>query len=331
MRRLLWVIWAVVVLVSSGCARGGDPTPPGRSYQRVVVMSDVHLPGRNLLQKEQALATINGWPDVDLVVVTGDIVATAGDPAQYAAARSFFDRLTHPAAFVGGNHDYIYPDGYPVDPQTGSHLKEASPDLRRQKLERFKATWGLNELFYSRRMAGYLLVFLTADDLYSNHYAQMTGRQLDWLATHLRSHRDLPTIVFFHAPLAGTYASRSITQRKNPDSFNAEPAERIREILRGNPQVFMWVAGHLHIAPSNRDFNSAINRYDGRVWVIHTPDMNGSSLFGVNDAKSTAHATVWTHSLFLYPDRVVVKTYDHARGVWLDAVERVVAPPKLNP
>jgi hypothetical protein len=71
--------------------------------------------------------------------------------------------------------------------------------------------------------------------------------------------------------------------------------------------------------------------YGGRVWVIHTPDMNGSSLFALDDAKGTPHETVWTNSLYLYPDRVVVKTYDHARGIWLDAVERVVTPPKLNP
>jgi Icc protein len=331
MRRIvlgLWLVLTAIVLAGSGCAKAGDSAPPERGYQRLVVLSDVHLPGRILPQKEQALTTINGWPDVDLVVVTGDIVATSGDPAQYAAARRFFDRLTHPAAFVGGNHDYIYPDSYLADPRTGAHTKEASPDLRQQKLERFKTTWGLSELFYSRRVAGYLLVFLTPDDLSSTHYAQMTGRQLDWFESELRNR---PTIVFFHAPLADTYASRRITQRKNPDSFNAEPAERIREVLRANPQVFMWVAGHLHIAPSNRDFNSEINRYDGRVGVIHTPDMNGSSLFALDDAKGTPHETVWTNSLYLYPDRVVVKTYDHARGIWLDAVERVVTPPKLNP
>ena len=34
---------------------------------------------------------------------------------------------------------------------------------------------------------------------------------------------------------------------------------------------------------------------------------------------------VWTNSLFLYPDRVVVKTFDHAAGAWMPKLEREIA------
>jgi hypothetical protein len=316
-----------MLMIVCGCA-GAVGAPGMEFYQRVVVLSDVHLPGRNLPQKEKALAAIESWPDVSLVVVTGDIVATGGDAAQYAAARRFFDRLTKPAVFLGGNHDYIYPDAYPVDPTTGHHVKESSPEARRAKLERFKAAWGMPELYFSRRMAGYLLVFLTPDHLTSNDYARMTDRQLEWLSAELKGSPDVPTICFFHAPLAGTYASRRIVQSKSPDSYNAEPADRIREILRANPQVFMWVAGHLHIAPSNRDFADPINRYDGRVWVVHNPDMNGSSLFDANHLKSTSHQMVWTNSLFLYPDRVLVRTWDHSSERWMERLDRSIPVPQ---
>lgn len=327
MRSGRFAMWlAVGVLLVCGCA-GGNTAPGVKPYERVVVLSDVHLPGRNLPQKERALNSVEGWPDVSLVVVTGDIVATGGDPAQYAAARRFFDRLTKPAVFLGGNHDYIYPDAYPVDPKTGHHVKESSPEVRRAKLERFKETWGMRELYSSRRTGGYLLVFLTPDDLTTNDYARMTDRQLEWLSAELKGNPGLPTIVFFHAPLAGTYASRRIVESKSHDSYNAEPADRIREILRANPQVFMWVAGHLHIAPSNRDFADPINRYDGRVWVIHNPDMNGSSLFDVNDLKSTSHETIWTNSLFLYPGRVLVRTWDHSAGGWIERLDRTIPVP----
>lgn len=33
---------------------------------------------------------------------------------------------------------------------------------------------------------------------------------------------------------------------------------------------------------------------------------------------------VWTNSLFLYPDRVVVKTYDHGKGAWMRKLEREI-------
>ena len=57
------------------------------------------------------------------------------------------------------------------------------------------------------------------------------------------------------------------------------PAGKIREILLKNKQVFMWVAGHLHIAAPSKSFNSEINLYEKQVWVIHNADMNGSSIF----------------------------------------------------
>ena len=111
---------------------------------------------------------------MDLVAVFGDIVATGGNKEEYAAARAFFDRLDKPAAYIGGNHDYIYPDDYPVNPETRHHLKNPSAEERKRKLERFKETWGLPEIFYSKRARDYLLVFLTADDLDSNNYCEMT-------------------------------------------------------------------------------------------------------------------------------------------------------------
>jgi hypothetical protein len=90
----------------------------------------------------------------------------------------------------------------------------------------------------------------------------------------------------------------------------------------------MWVAGHLHIAPTNRDFKSTINLYQNQVMVVHNTDWDGNSIFNEADLKGTKHDTIWTNSFFLYPDRVVVKTYDHKQGVWLTNLERVIISPK---
>jgi 3',5'-cyclic-AMP phosphodiesterase len=325
--RWVWVIASSAAIILTGCSKNATPTQSITDPYQIVVLSDVHLPGKNLQQKESALSTIQKW-DVDLVVVTGDIVATGGDPSQYAAAQKFFDRLTKPIAYIGGNHDYIYPDTYPVDPNTGHHVKETSPDQRKQKLDRFKKNWRLEELYYSRILGEYLLIFLTPDELSTNNYAQMTDQQLEWLKAELKNNSVRPTIIFFHAPLEGTYSSIQITQSKSPDSYNAEPAGAIRRILSQNPQVFLWVAGHLHLAPSNKDFNSEVNWYENRVLVVHNPDMNGSSIYNRTDTKSTLHQNIWTNSLFLYPDRVVVKTYDHTKGEWIVSLTRIVTVPK---
>jgi Icc protein len=39
--------------------------------------------------------------------------------------------------------------------------------------------------------------------------------------------------------------------------------------------------------------------------------------------------TIWTNSIFLYPDKIVVKTYDHKRGAWLPDFDHTVLPPPL--
>jgi len=262
-----------------------------------------------------------------MVAVTGDLVATGGSPEQFAAAKRLLSALNKPLRVVGGNHDYIYPDSYPKNPATGHTLKEASPEARKKKLELFKKTWGLEELYYSQRMGKYLLVFLTPDHPVSNHYSQMTDRQLEWFAAELGRNKGVPTIVFFHAPLEGTYRSQYVAKATTPDSYNAEPAEKIRAILLQNKQVFMWVAGHLHIGAPSKSYSSPINLYEKQVWVIHNADMNGSSSFSEEAIKMTKHDTIWTNTLLLYPDRVIVKTYDHKQALWLKDLERTIKIP----
>ena len=314
-------------LLLTACASVTKPESD-RNYQQIVILSDTHLPGNILPAKGKALETINSWTDVDMVVVTGDVVAKGGTAQEFAFAKQFLAGVSKPLRVIGGNHDYIYPDSYPANPATGHTLKEASPEARKNKLELFKATWGLPELFYSERMAGYLLVFLTPDDLVSNNYTQMSDRQLAWLDAELGRNKGVPTIIFFHGPLEGTYATQRILKATTPDSYNAEPARKIREILLKNSQAFLWVAGHLHLAPSNESFNAKINLYEQQVWVIHNADMNGDSIFSDTDMKKPPkHDTIWTNSIFLYPNRVIVKTYDHKLGSWINGLDRTIAAP----
>jgi predicted MPP superfamily phosphohydrolase len=114
MKKNLLILSAALAIAAgialAGCGKAYKTDAPDKGYFQVVVLSDVHLPGNILPQKEKAVATINSWPEVDLVAVTGDIVATGGDGEQYAFAQRFFANLKKPKAFIGGNHDYIYPD-----------------------------------------------------------------------------------------------------------------------------------------------------------------------------------------------------------------------------
>ena len=289
------------------------------AYFRLVLLADCHLPVRSrevpeaarqqkiIRAKEKVVADINAWDDVAGVVVLGDIAAEVGNDQEYAFAKEFFAKLKKPAYFIAGNHDYLYSDGR----SAGGKLTRGDERSKKEKLQRFSDTFS-SELYYSRRIGRYLLVFLSADALDSPHLCQMSEQQLAWLRRELAENLSAPTIVFFHAPLAGTLADYNT--KVNKPAYIAQPAAAVREIIAGNPQVFLWVSGHTHTPATNASFAGAVNIYHGRVTNIHNADLD--------------RETIWTNSLYLYPDKVIVKTFDHKARVWLGHLERRIPVPE---
>lgn len=291
-----------------------------RDYTRLVVLSDTHLPGRLLERKSQVVLAVSRWKDVDGVVVTGDITETSGTAAEYAFAKAFFARLKKPLYPIAGNHDFIYDLG------PAGKLMKASAAVRRAKLRLFQDTFGLPATHYEKRFGRYLCLFISNDDLESDLLTVMSSGTLTWLQAELRANPVSPTIIFFHGPLEGTVQGKNeVTGRP---SFVAQPADKLRAILWQNPQVFMWVSGHVHLAATNAGFaDPKTNLYAGRVMGIHNSDMDGHSYLSENDHGTTTHDNIWTNSLFLYPDRVVVKTYDHQKKAWMKSLTRTIRPP----
>ena len=281
------------------------PGSSGRTCRRVVVLGDPHLPGPNLADKERLLAQVNGWDDVDLVVAMGDLCEIDGSEAEYAAVRAFFARLDKPLVAIAGNHDYYFRDMA----VTEGHYRISPPDEQAVKLDRFRRTFGLRQLYTSRRLGGYLLVFLSTD--HQNFGTGIGPAQFTWLRRLLARNRTTPTIVFFHAPLRGTQAKfRHYIDRP---SAIAQPEAAVEELLAANPQVFLWVSGHTHTPPTEPSYAAPINRFQDRVTNIHNTDLRGAML--------------WTNSLFLCPDRVEVRTYNHTTGHCLPDLDRTIVPP----
>jgi len=303
---MVLAVLALLLLVIGAAPSSPPPTP--REYQHVVILGDPHLPGKHLAAKEQVCDKINGCRDVDLVVAVRDICELYGTPAEYAAARSFFDHLNHPLALVAGNHDYLY--ATPARPEAGGYYS-ASPEERAGKLARFRQTFRLPALSFSRMVGGYLFLFVSADD---DHYmAGISNPQIDWLRTELARSPRTPTAIVFHGPLKGT--QHPFKRYINQPQTVAQPVEAIHDLLAANPQVFLWISGHTHTPPTEASYASPINLYDGRVTNIHNTDMK--------------RETIWTNSLLLYPDKVVVKTYNHREGAWRPEFELVIQPPKM--
>lgn len=289
-------------------------------YFRIVVLGDPHLPYSterftDPVKEDQAIAAkikvrddINGWDDVSLVAVVGDLVAETGTEEEYKIVRSYFEYLSKPLAPVTGNHDFRYEDHR----NAAGRLIRGDAESRRLKMQRFRDTFGLASLSYTKEKGPYLLVFLSAEmESDSSYLLQYSGKQLQWLRGELEKHKEKPTLIFTHSPLKDTLTAYN--GYANSPNFYAQPHEELRQLLAHFPQVFLWVSGHTHTPPTNANYNAEINLYDGRIWNIHNADMD--------------RETIWSNSLYLYTDRVVIRTFNHRKGQWMDELERVLPVP----
>lgn len=296
------LIISLVVLPLCGI---GTVAAAEKEYQHLVILGDPHLPGEKIKIKKQVIATINTWDDVDMIVAVGDICEERGTNEEYAAVKEFFSKLKKPLYPVVGNHDYLYADNLDAK---GKKVR-AVTETREAKLNKFRDSFGLKEISYSKMAGNYFLVFLSLDS--PGYLAEISQKQVDWLSSELENYKKTPTIVFFHAPLEGTL--RNYNKNANTSNYVAQPTGKIHDILVNNPQVFLWVSGHTHTSPKEESFASVINIYEKNITNIHNTDMEREA--------------IWTNSLYLYPDKIIVKTYNHKKGAWLPEVERTILAP----
>lgn len=301
----------IILLLTVGMAFSALGQPcmdKARAFHHLVIFGDPHLPGKHLAHKEQMRSTINGWRDVDLVIAVGDICDEYGTPEEYRAARAYFARLNHPFAVVPGNHDYLYET--PNWPGGGGY-KPATKAVQDAKLALFRKTFHLPKNYFSRQIGGYLVLFLSTD--HESFNAGIGEAQMAWLRDELAGNPRTPTIIVFHGPLHGTqYPFKRYINR--PHSV-AQPMEALHALITENPQIFLWISGHTHTPPTEPSFASPVNLYANQVTNIHNTDMKRD--------------TIWTNSILLYPDQVVVKTFNHQQGTWQPELERRILPPKL--
>jgi predicted MPP superfamily phosphohydrolase len=305
------VLLAAFLLIAVNPAGGGEKSPT-----HIAVLSDLHLPGKNKAMKQKVVTTINSWAEVKAVVGLGDICSDLGTLAEYDYARRFLSALKMPFFPVAGNHDYIYDDSRTA---AGRRIK-ATPSVRKAKLERFKEAFGLPRIRYAQKIDPYLLLFLSTDDLESQYLAQISEESLTWMEKELRENKEAPAIVFFHAPLRGTLGGENRSTER--EDFVAQPEARIRKLIRENPQIFLWVSGHTHTAATHSKYHHPLNVYEKQVTNIHNCDLNGQSYLADGDPATTKHENAWTNSLFLKENKVVVKTFDHREGGWMEKLQR---------
>ncbi len=291
-------------------------------YKRIVMLADIHIPSGNEEQKLKVLSAINTWDDVHHVTVVGDVCVKHGNKAELDAAVNFMSNLRKPAYVLTGNHDYLYSD------QSNEDTKgQAGPEERAFKLERFRKAFNMKALYFSEDLDNYHLVYLSPDSLDTIHLTEMSIEQLIWLEEDLEKNKHKPTIIFFHGSLEGTWGGNN---QPGSSNFMAQPKTEIRDLLSRNPQVFLWVSGHLHLGAFNRSCNDEkVYTYDkNNVRNIHNPALRGRGYVSDNDSSGgKVYPTLWTDSLYLYSDRVVVRTFDHGTNTEVKELEKTIKFP----
>ncbi len=269
----------------------------------LAVMADLHARPESLPMLEKAIARVNSLKDIYALAITGDLCSKLGTGYEYEVLHRGLKGLKVPAYAVPGNHDILYKDNL-----VNGEKKRGTPAEKRAKQEAFKKTLNLKSLYYSRKAGGHLLVFLPNDALSAIPCSMPSDETLEFLRETLRKNRDLPTIIFSHAPLAGSYGDKKTMP---PLQANAQPAGKLQRILRANPQVYLWFAGHLHITPAQKYFNFAGNKV-GKVTVIHVPPIQIHS--------------AWFHAVSLSSKGAVIRTMDVRTGRYLKKHTRVFRP-----
>ena len=173
----------------------------------------------------------------------------------------------------------------------------------------FTRRYRLPSLYYARSIGRYRLLYLAPDG--GGSHVELSAEQLAWLESELAAHPEGPALFFCHAPLLGTL--RDYKPHINTPDFTAQPAGPLSKILSRCPSGSLWLSGHTHTPPSNESFaDDTVNRFNAHLVDIHNPALDRHHLY--------------TNSLYLYGNRILVRTFDHTDSVWLDDLERVYEP-----
>ena len=286
-----------------------------KDYYHIVIISDLHLPVRtksfpaaadqkNVWEKKQKLLqTINAWTDVDEVALLGDLAARYGKEAEFKVVDEYVGALRYPYYAVAGNHDYAYKDE-PVKKKK-QKLAQGTLGEKKAKLAAFQKRYHLPAAYYARDVGNCRLLYLSPDGCGSS--VELSAEQLARLQQEIATHKNGPVLFFCHGPLKGTL--RTYNKKINTVSATAQPDMKLAEILAAVPPGSLWISGHTHTPPTNDSYaDISVNRVNRNLVNIHNPTIDAKKLY--------------TNSLYIYKDKLVIRTYDHNNGIWLQELER---------
>ncbi|MEJ8840290.1 phosphodiesterase [Ramlibacter sp. AN1133] len=194
----------------------------------IVQLTDLHIrePGRlaygridtapYLRRAVRSVLALRQRPQA--VVITGDLT-DFGRPQEYAHLQDLLAPLDMPIYLLPGNHD------------DREQMRRSFPS------HAYLGTSGFVQ--YSVAAAGMRLIALDTCDPGHSH-GRLCDDRLDWLASELHAHRDVPVVVAMHHPPFETLIGHM-------DKIGLrEGAGRLEAIVARHPNVERVICGHLH-------------------------------------------------------------------------------------
>ncbi|HWP90672.1 MAG TPA: metallophosphoesterase [Thermodesulfobacteriota bacterium] len=242
---------------------------------RVWVLSDIQPRNRKEKKEfEEAIEDVNlNIPDVDLVIVAGDI--------EEDASEEDFDwyLATKPSSHVrewyeiAGNHDLKLNDG--------KGYKEK-----------------IREDFYYSFTKGNILFVLMSDEVRGKP-TEISDETFEWWKNLVINNQDKIIVVVTHAPLEGSGIPFSI----HPDR-QIKDSRRFGDVLK-KYKVDMWFSGHLHIPHSLAGNIERKDKYNGTIFV--NVSSIRSELLGLKKSESRIVTFVCGS------DKVYIESRNHSR------------------
>ncbi|HOD39794.1 MAG: Bacterial SH3 domain protein [bacterium ADurb.Bin243] len=287
---------------SSSSALDDSAKAAAEDKYEMALLADLHICESNLKAVTQAINAANGF-GVNATAILGDSCKEIATEKEFDIAVKTIRKLKSKVFAVTGNHDCIYEDHKTAE---GKKIR-AGAAVKKHKLERFNEAFGQKSNYFAHKANGYLLVFLSADALDAKHLVTLSAHSLKWLENTLSKNKNMPTIIFCHAPLENTFKA---SEKLGMANSSVQPADKVEDILKSNKQVFMWASGHAHIRTSNKHFASSANIWKNQVHAVHNGNIN-------NDARCF-------NMLTLTSKYVLVRTYDAKNDKWLKKFDRKI-------
>ncbi len=283
------------------------PSPLPQNADKLVILplSDLHLPrseSQIILDNRAYLAR------ADFVTLLGDMVRCYGTDTEYGAVNDFVSGLATPYTAVCGNHEWYFEEFDEISGIYGEVWAQASNAHQRAAQEKFRAFYGVEELWRSFDSPLGHFVFLGLDLVESQKQECLSQAQLHFLWNQLEIAGEKPLFVFCHAPLI-LRKRLEMVYYEAQRSGSVELVGELRQALETRAAPTFWMSGHVHLHPDHPLF--APYRCGGNVWQIHCPDSWGYGRWNLSQHVPARYESLFSRHLEIGRRGVDFVTHNH--------------------